>query len=184
MREQMRVAVGSTNPVKIKAVRNVLGELFRNLRVEGVNVGPEIPPQPIGQETIIKGAIDRARHALSAGGFDIGVGIEAGLVPIAQVNSGFVDMQWCAIVDKCGRVTLGHGAGFEYPPAVIDEVLEKNVEVGKIMERLTGIKQIGKRMGTIGYLSHGKLDRVRLTEQAVLMAMLPRLNPELYGLPK
>lgn len=178
----MRVGVGSTNPVKVRAVRNVMRELFRDVRVRGVDVGPELPPQPIGRASVIRGAIARAKRALAAGDFDLGVGIEAGLERVAQVRSSYVDVQWCAIVDRRGRVTLGHGAGFEYPPAVVEAVLDEGLEVGKVMEGLTGIKRIGRRMGAIGYLSKGRLDRLRLTEQAVLMAMLPRLNPELYEL--
>jgi inosine/xanthosine triphosphatase len=168
--------------VKVRAVRNVMRELFGRARVRGVEVGPELPPQPIGRAAVIRGAIARAKRALAAGDFDLGVGIEAGLERVAQARSGYLDVQWCAVVDRRGRVTLGHGAGFEHPRVVIEEVLREEVEVGKVMERLTGIEQIGRRMGAIGYLSKGRLDRLRLTEQAVLMAMLPRLNPELYGL--
>jgi len=60
----------------------------------------------------------------------------------------------------------------------------KRTEIGRVMERLTGIERIGGRMGAIGYLSRGKLDRVRLTEQAVLIAMIPRPSPKLYGFPR
>lgn len=49
------------------------------------------------------------------------------------------------------------------------------------MEALTGIDNIGERTGAIGYLSHGELDRCSLTEQAVLMAFIPRINEKLYG---
>jgi len=48
------------------------------------------------------------------------------------------------------------------------------------MEALTGIERIGHKMGAIGFLSRGLLDRAQLTEQAVLMALLPRLRPDLY----
>jgi inosine/xanthosine triphosphatase len=110
------------------------------------------------------------------------VGIEAGLVKVAHARSGFLDVEWCAIVDKRGVVTLGHSSGFEYPRVVIESVMKEKEEIAKIMERLTGIKNIGRRMGAIGYLSRGKLNRVKFTEQAVFMAILPRIQKELYEL--
>ena len=176
----MRVAVGSTNPVKIKAVRNTLKRLSIKASVKGVEVSSDAPPQPIGQNSIIKGAIGRARRALRSGNFDVGVGIEAGLVNVTHVQSGFLDVEWCAIVDKRGAVTLGHSSGFEYPRVVIEAVMEEKEEIAKVMERLTGIKNIGRRMGAIGYLSRGKLNRIKFTEQAVFTAMLPRIRKELY----
>jgi inosine/xanthosine triphosphatase len=64
---------------------------------------------------------------------------------------------------------------------VIEAVMKEKEEIAKVMERLTGIKNIGRRMGAIGYLSRGKLNRIKFTEQAVFMAMLPRIRKELYG---
>jgi inosine/xanthosine triphosphatase len=178
----MRVVVGSTNPVKIKAVKNALKCFSIKASVKGVKVDSGAPPQPIGQNSIIKGAISRARCALRSGNFDWGVGIEAGLVKIAHAQSRFLDVEWCAIVDRRGVVTFGHSSGFEYPHIVIETVMKEKEEIAKIMERLTGIKNIGRRMGAIGYLSRGKLNRVKFTEQAVFMAMLPRIQKELYEL--
>jgi inosine/xanthosine triphosphatase len=110
---------------------------------------------------------------------DFGVGIEAGLLRCEALKAYF-DVQFCAIVDREGKVTVGHGAGFVYPPRVLRAVLEEGRTVGEAMAELSKIPDIGKRMGAIGYLSRGLLDRTQLTEQAVLMALLPRLRPELY----
>ncbi len=179
----LRVAVGSKNPVKLRATRNVLRALAGCVRVTGVRVEKPFA-QPLGQAQIIRGAVTRAQQALKASSYDFGVGIEAGLVPAPRTRSGFVDVQWCAILDREGNLTLGHGSGFEYPRKAIEEVFVRKREVGKVMERLSGIKRIGERMGAIGYLSRGRLTRTRLTEQAVFMAMLPRIRTSLYDLPK
>ena len=179
----LRVAVGSKNPVKLRATRNVFRALVRRVRVAGVGVEKPFG-QPLGQAQTIQGAVARAEQALKAGSYDIGVGIEAGLAPVPRTRSGFVDVQWCAILDREGNLTLGHGSGFEYPLKVTEEVFVRKREVGEAMERLSGIERIGERMGAIGYLSRGRLTRTRLTEQAVFMAMLPRMRASLYGLPK
>ena len=171
----MKVAVGTNNPVKTKAVENVFSRLFGNVTVEARKVSSGVPPQPFGSETV-KGAITRAKNAFKSGSYDYGVGIEAGLSDM----EGFVlDIQYCAIYDSVDGITLGCGSGFEYPPYVIAEVL-KGREVGDVMSELSGIPELGKKLGAIGYLSHGLLDRTQLTEQSVLMALIPRINPGLY----
>jgi inosine/xanthosine triphosphatase len=53
-------------------------------------------------------------------------------------------------------------------------------EVGDVMSEIAGIEELGKKMGAIGYLSHGLIDRTQLTEQSVTMALIPRMNPRLY----
>jgi len=179
----LQIAVGSKNPVKLRATRNVLRSLVGRVRVKGIRVEKPFA-QPLDQAQIIEGATSRAEQALKAGSYDFGVGIEAGLAPAPRTRSGFVDVQWCAIFDREGNLTLGHGSGFEYPLEVTEEVIVHKREVSEAMGRLSGIKRIGQRMGAIGYLSRGRLNRTRLTEQAVFMAMLPRIKASLYGLPK
>ena len=171
----LRVNVGSTNPVKVRAVAKVLGTIFERPRVKGVDVVSKVSEQPFEVEAI-EGAINRAREALKEA--DYGVGIEAGVFWNEQVRD-FLDMQWCAVVDKRGRVTLGHGPGFEYPPFVVERV-KAGKAVGDAMEELTGKKGIGQTTGAIGFLTEGRMDRTRLTEGAVLMAMVPRIRKDLY----
>ena len=52
------------------------------------------------------------------------------------------------------------------------------------MEELSGIKRIGELQGAIGWLTRGIVDRHEISVQAVIMALIPRLNPSLYGLGK
>jgi inosine/xanthosine triphosphatase len=171
----LRVNVGSTNPVKVRAVAKVLGTIFERPRVKGVDVVSKVSEQPFEVEAI-EGAINRAREALKEA--DYGVGIEAGLFWHEQVRD-FLDVQWCAVVDKRGRVTLGHGPGFAYPPFVVERV-KAGKTVGDAMEELTGKKGIGQTTGAIGFLTEGRMDRTRLTEGAVLMSMVPRIRKDLY----
>jgi len=171
----LRVNVGSTNPVKVRAVRNVFAGIFPKTRVKGLEVTPKVSEQPFEAESI-DGAINRAQEAL--GDADYGVGVEAGLFWNEAIHD-YLDVQYCAVVDKRGRVTLGHGPGFSYPPAVV-RMAKAGRTVGAAMEELTGKKGIGRTIGAIGYLTEGRMDRTKLTETAVLMAMAPRLRKELY----
>lgn len=177
----MFVAVGSSNPVKVQAVRNVFSLFFPKVDVVMVEVRSVVPSQPIGIDETIRGAIGRAKRALEQEKCaEMGVGIEAGLLPVPHSVSGWMDQQYAAIADRHRRVTIGGGLSFEYPARVVLQVLSTKTEVGKVMDRLTGIEGLGRRQGGVGYFSKGALDRVRLSELAVLMAMIPRLNEEMY----
>lgn len=170
------VQVGTDNPVKARAVRRVFEDLFERTRVRMVPIASGVPEQPFDQQAAV-GAMNRARVALQKA--DFGVGIEAGLIWDPSVGD-YLDVQYCAVVDRAGRVTLGHGPGFEYPPAVV-AMAKAGRTVGEAMERLTGIREIGSKQGAIGFLTERRLDRDGLTEAAVLMAMVPRIRRELYA---
>ncbi|NOZ83084.1 MAG: inosine/xanthosine triphosphatase [Euryarchaeota archaeon] len=174
----MRIAVGSLNPVKVEAVLSVAEQLFGSAQVEGVEVRSGVGEQPVGMMETVLGAVRRARAALLQRDADFGVGIEAGLIEVPFTLTGYLDVQVCAVADRrC--ITLGMGSGFEHPPEVVRAVLAGE-EVGEVMERLTGVRDIGRKQGAIGFLSNSLLDRTELTKQAVFMAFLPRLRRELY----
>jgi inosine/xanthosine triphosphatase len=176
MMRKVVVCVGSMNKVKINAVRNIFSKLFRRVQVKGVEVETKVPEQPVEKE-VIEGAIERAKAAMTKGS-DFGVGIEAGLFWNETTKKHF-DVQYCAVIDRGKRITLGHGSGFCYPPGIL-ELIRQGRTVGQAIEIKYGIKDVGKKKGAIGFLSKDFLSRTGLTEQAVLMAMIPRIRRELY----
>ncbi|HEV8594205.1 MAG TPA: inosine/xanthosine triphosphatase [Thermoplasmata archaeon] len=175
MRRPLAVRVGSANPVKVAAVEAIFGKAFPKVRVRSVKVDSKVRAQPYEQETAA-GAIARARAAI--GSADYGVGIEAGLF-WDDAAQDYLDVQYCAIVDKRDLLSVGHGPGFRHPPAILAAV-RRGKTVGEAMEELTGIKDVGQKLGAIGWLSAGAMDRRELTESAVLMALVPRIRRDLY----
>jgi inosine/xanthosine triphosphatase len=177
MGSKMKVIVGSQNPVKLNATRNVLDKIYPQLEIEAREVDSGVPDQPIGLEITIQGAINRAKNAFKEG-VDLSVGIESGLLEVPHSITGYLDLQWCAIYDGA-KTTLGVSAGFEYPPLVIEQVLN-GMEVGDVMDQVTGVDRLGQKTGAVSHLSRGLLDRTGNTEQCVLMAMIPRMNEKFY----
>jgi len=175
MRRPLKVRVGSTNRVKVDAARRAFVEAFRRVQIKGLEVPAKVSAQPFEEETI-DGAVARARSAI--GDADYGVGIEAGLF-WDEGAKDYLDVQYCAVADKRGVVTIGHGPGFAYPEAVI-EAVKRGKTVGEAMESFTKVKNIGRGIGAIGWLTQGVMDRTRLTEVAVLMALVPRVRRDLY----
>jgi len=135
----------------------------------------------LGDQTI-ECAVKRAEAAMVKAPADLAVGIEAGLSRYPSTLSGYLALQWCAILDRQRRLTVGCSSGFELPPKVVERVLGGEDELSEVIGRSGGVEGLGRKEGAIGLLSRGILKRVGLTEQAVLTAMVPRLNEAQYFL--
>ncbi len=77
------------------------------------------------------------------------------------------------------KFSIGFGPGFEYPKTVVEEVLTGK-EVGEVMEKVSGIKNLGKKVGAVHYLSKGAISRTDLSRISVTMALIPFVNREMY----
>ena len=169
----MRVHVGTRNPLKVNAVRAAFTEIYPDVLpdVIAVPVKTDLPPQPIGEQ-VVQGAKARAQKALRDG--DFGVGIEAGLVKFPGYE-GYLNVQFCVVVDAERRMTVGHGPGFQLPPTIEAKLLAGST-LNREMSRVAGIPEIKSKMGAVGILSRGLIDRSTITREAVWMALIPRLG--------
>lgn len=172
-----QVAVGSTNPVKVGAARRIFAALQPDIEITGVSVPSGVPEQPIGEDVTIQGAVNRARAALAATGAEWGVGLEGG---VAFTGDQCWNIQYCAIVHRDGRISVGHGPRFLLPP-VIGQGVRAGGEVGPLFDKLTGIADNKKKGGAIGALTNGLVVREELYAQIVAAAMVPFLHPEWYS---
>lgn len=170
----MKIVVGSKNPTKVKGARLAFEQFFEKVEVESVDV--KTKDQPFDEETI-DCAIKRAKLSYSKD-FNFSVGIEAGLFRIPKTMSGYMDFQ-VAVVYNGEHFTVGFGPGFEYPIEVVESA-KAGIEVGKTMEKISGIEGIGKKFGAIHFLSRGVISRIELSRIAVTMALIPWVNEELY----
>src|SRR5207247_3725559 len=82
----LQVFIGSNNPVKIRAVKDVFQALSLPARVRGVRVKTDVSDQPFDEEAV-HGAMNRAKSAI--GGGDFGGRIEAGLVRASALSDPF-----------------------------------------------------------------------------------------------
>lgn len=176
----MKVGVGTDNPVKLQAVKNIFTIFYPNAQFLMVPVESGVSKQPIGDLEIINGAINRAKGILEKSDCDLGVGIESGLVKLPLLHGKFGLRQWCAIIDREGGITLGAGGIFEAPDKIIKRVFNLNEEVGEATDKIFGTKESKKKQGLIGFLTENVMDRTKLTENAVILALVPRINENLY----
>lgn len=174
----MKIHVGTRNTLKVRAVRAAFAAVFGDdlLDVVAVEIEEGVPPQPFDGD-VAQGAICRARGALA--GADYGVGIEAGLVLFPGYD-GYLSVQFCAVLDRTGKLTVGHGPGYALPQEVLDRLMDGST-LNREMSRLSGIPKIKEKEGAIGILSGGRIDRFSITREAVLMALIPRIAAKQCG---
>jgi len=185
----IKICVGSLNPTKIYAVETGFGKYFKKIEVFKIKANSKVSNQPIGIEKILKGAINRAKTALDYLLNEIneksdifGIGIEAGLVPVPLTKTGYMDFQFCAIIDEKCKISLGSGIAFEYPHFVINKILKNNdLEIGQIIGELAGNLNLKNELGAISFLSKNRIKRSEILTQAVICALLPWINKKLYG---
>ena len=187
----MIIAVGSTRGPKVEAVRRVLPVLatvvpaFAGAEVVSFDASAGGPPMPLSLDELLEGARGRAQIAhesLSASGrkADYAVGLEGGidLRRTAPSNRGFL-MSWAYVTDG-RRGAHGCGGAIEMPSALLEEVVEKGIELSEAVDVLSGRRDVRSREGAWGILTAGLLDRTQSFETALVNAFAPFLSPGIY----
>ncbi len=176
----MKILVGSENPVKIDAVREAFSKYFENLEVLGLKVDSKVPDQPIGQETFL-GAENRALALIDLskkkGDYhDFFVGLESGII---NLHSRWFTFGAVCIIDKFGRKSFGTSIMFELPNFIVKQLLER-VELGRVMDELTGEENTKQKGGAVGFFTKGVMNRKELYVDGVVAALIPLLNEDLF----
>ena len=92
----LRVKVGSSNPVKVNAVKKAFGKYFKGVKVQGAAVDSGVREQPLTLFQILQGAKNRAKNTFCD--CDYSVGIESGIMKFPS-NSGFMEITIAVIFD-------------------------------------------------------------------------------------
>lgn len=172
-----RIAVGSRNPVKVRAVATVAARVFPGAEIVPLAAPSGVAEQPRSDEESIRGAEGRARHALHATGADLAVGLEGG---VAETAHGLLLTGWVVAIARDGRIGLGGGGGALLPDAVAAKV-RGGGEVGPVMDDLLGESDLKKSRGAVGVLTAGLVNRDEAFERMVVYAFTPFLAPDLYA---
>ncbi|MCB0637155.1 MAG: inosine/xanthosine triphosphatase [Lewinella sp.] len=174
----IQVVVASTNPTKMTAVSHGFQEMFPGevIDVSGVSVPSGVPDQPIGDEETYRGAYNRLQAARAAQpGANYWVGIEGGNV---ETPHGMEVMAW-VVIQSPEREGKARTAGFYLPPRVI-ELVHQGYELGHADDIVFGTHNSKQEMGSSGLLTHNVMTRVRFYRQAVILALIPFVQPDLY----
>ena len=171
------VAVGSSNPVKVQAAREVLRFIAPEAIVAGIGVESGVAEQPWGDEETIRGARTRAHAAREALSAELGIGIEGGVV---ENDDGTLrTCAWAVIVDAEGREGIGGSLAMPLPERVA-VLVRAGMELGDAMEAITGKVDIKRMAGAVGILTAGLVDRQEAYEVILAYALAPFVSKEMW----
>ncbi len=178
------VAVGSKNPVKLRAAENGFKHYFENVKVEGFSVPSGVSDQPKNLEQMATGAATRAKNSFNAakqGGLAVnyGVGIEAGIYQVPGFPHKHFTGAISAVYDGT-HTHLGLSTGVELPPKVAKRVIEEDKELGTVFDEFLNRKNVKQQEGAVGVLTKGKFPREKTLEFGVTLALVPIVSKELF----
>jgi len=178
----IRVAVGSTNPVKLEAVKAGFQSVFpqETLSLVSVDAASGVSNQPMGDYETRKGAENRARAACRAlPDADYWVGVEGGTETASGLPETMLTFAWVVILGASRR-GQARTASFELPQSVA-KLVRGGMELGDADDIVFRTSDSKRRNGAVGLLTGDLITREGLYTPAVQMALIPFIRPELYG---
>jgi len=172
---RIRVGVATRNPLKVSAAKIAFEGFFDEVEIHSFKSSSMLQKQPADEE-ITRGAILRAKEAIELG-YDYGVGIEGGLLHLGgrAYFTGF-----SAVISKSREMHGAWGLAWECPPSLLERV-ERGEELGILMDQILGRSGVKTHEGAIGVFSKSKIDRLRVTTDSVIAALIPFVNREFYS---
>jgi inosine/xanthosine triphosphatase len=172
------ICVASNNPVKLEATEKGFQTMFpgETFSISGVAVPVSVSVQPMSDAETLQGATERAANARSTQpDADFWVGIEGGVQDVDGEMDAFA---WVVVMDG-KRTGKGRSGAFFLPPQVA-ELVRQGVELGEADDRVFSRNNSKQQNGAIGLLTADAVDRVALYVPAVIFALIPFKNPDLF----
>jgi len=174
----MIVRVGSMNRVKRAAAEEVCRELFGETTVLCCEADSGVAATPRTDEEMIAGALARARQAFALGGANLGVGLEGGVTPSPH---GPLLKGWAAVYDGA-RESIGATPSVLFPAYLLERVGEGG-ELAHVMDEVSGRKGVRENEGAFGILTRNRITRTESFKLALVCALSPIVNGDLYKIP-
>lgn len=173
-----QIIVASKNPVKVKAVQRGFEKMFpgEEIQIKSVSVPSGVGDQPMTSEETLQGAHARALNASQKlPEADYWTGVEGG---VEETEGGLAVFAWIVIQsrDRIGKARTGT---FFLPPRVAD-LVRQGKELGDADDIVFGRSNSKQDNGSVGILTADVVDRAGFYEQAVILALIPFKNTELY----
>jgi len=173
-----RIGIASSNPVKIAAALEGFAQMFPGETFDAISiyVRVSVSVQPMSDEETLRGAEERAGQAkLLRPELDYWVGIEGGCTDWPVGMGAFA---WVVIHDN-RRSGRGRSGEF-FLPEKVAELVRGGMELGEADDQVFSRNNSKQGNGAIGLLTNDIIDRKSLYIPAVIFALIPFVNPELY----
>lgn len=175
----MHIVVASHNPVKLESVQQAFALAYPGVafQVAGVAVPSGVSDQPMSDAETHRGAHNRVMAAREAQPHaDYWVGIEGGLEDVAGALHCFA---WAVIYGReADREGSARSATFILPEEVA-RLVRQGLELGDADDVVFGRSNSKQQNGSVGLLTGDRITRTTYYVPAVLLALIPFLNPAL-----
>ena len=173
------IVVASNNPVKSQATLRAFQRMFPEgeFRVNSISVPSGVNQQPFSDQETLQGAFTRAQNARRlAAQADYWVGIEGGVLDQDEEMSAFA---WVVVLseNQAGKSRTGTF----YLPEEVARLVRQGYELGVADDMVFGKSNSKQENGAIGLLTGDVIDRVALYEHAIVLALVPFKNADLYS---
>lgn len=178
----MIINVGSVNPIKIEAVKEVVLEydFLKGAVIKGFKAASNVSSQPKSIDETATGARNRARHIFQD--CDYSVGLESGLFCIQEIGlKRWMNFTVCAIYDG-KHYAVGFSPAFQIPQAMATLILKEGCEMDEAVHKMgfSKNKRVGYGEGFIAILTKGAITRKEYMKPAIQMALAQIQSKELY----
>ncbi len=202
---RIAVAVGSTRPLKLRAVSDAIQSFGSALDpaaefdVLGVEVPSGVGHTPQSRAELMAGARGRVdalaalarerRESSISGGLQVQpapwgylVGLEGGLDVVRESGRRLAFLEsWAFVTDAAGRESWGHAGGIVLPEALAADVLDRGAELSDAIDAFAGAQGIRDAQGAWGVLTRNLITRQDVLRAAVVNAFAPFFNSALYS---
>jgi len=174
----MRVIVGSTNPVKINAVKEAFEKMFPDTswEISGVKIDSGVSEQPMSDEESIRGATNRAKKSLHEEKADFGVGLEGG---IQKIGNEHIVSGWAVVISKNGDRGIGSSIGMRVPEKII-ALIKNGQELGDAIDVTFKGENLKQKEGFFGIMTNNAITRTHGYRDGTIAALTPFLHPEVF----
>jgi len=143
-----------------------------------VKASSNISDQPLSNAETFQGACNRVRNARAmVADADFYVGLEGGA---EDINNELHEFAWIVVQSSSGKTGKGKSVTFVAPAVFRKLVLEDGKEVGDASDIVFGEANSKQKMGAIGLLTKGIIDRTEMYRHAVVSALIPFIHEKLY----
>ena len=145
-----KVYIGSINPVKLSAVK----EVFHDYQVIAEKSDSYVGNQPKSDQITVQGAINRAKSLPSDG---LRIGLEAG---VEWFRNQWFLVNWGVLIDEEERVFYAGGTRIPIPEMIGKQLDSSNKELAELMDEYYRVENIKHKQGAIGILTNNRIKRV------------------------
>lgn len=172
----MKVLIATKNQGKVEGAKRALLNYFDNVEIEGIAVESDVGEQPVNEQIYI-GAKNRVKNLKTYAQennikADLFLSIESG---INNSLGRWMITNIAVIEDNNDFESYGTSPSFPVPDRLVKDIIDTDLSqvMNKVFEK---DDERHTRGGGIQLLTHNRISRIDLTEDAFIMALTKYIN--------